>query len=68
MVSDLVGDAADAADASARIQAYVRSRYDARDTTRPMFLLLLGDAQTVWPGTAAACPLDAGSIHRLRRQ
>jgi hypothetical protein len=56
MVSDLVGDAADAADASARIQAYVRSRYDARDTTRPMFLLLLGDAQTVWPGDGSGVP------------
>jgi Peptidase family C25 len=56
MVSDLVGDAADAATASARIQAYVRSRYDARDTTRPMFLLLLGDAQTVWPGDGSGVP------------
>ena len=56
MVSDLVGDAADAADASARIRAYVRSRYDARDTTRPMFLLLLGDAQTAWPGDGSGVP------------
>ena len=56
MVSEIVGDAADVATASARIQSYVRSRYDARDTKRPMFLLLLGDAQTVWPGDGSGVP------------
>ena len=56
MVSEIVGDAADAATASARIQAHVRSLYDARDSNRPMFLLLLGDAQTVWPGDGSGVP------------
>jgi hypothetical protein len=56
MVSEIVGDTADVATASARIQSYVRSRYAARDTTRPMFLLLLGDAQTVWPGDGSGVP------------
>jgi hypothetical protein len=56
MVSEIVGDVADVATASARIQSYVRSRYDARDTNRPMFLLLLGDAQTVWPGDGSGVP------------
>ena len=56
MVSEIVGDAADMATASARIKSYVRSRYDARDTKRPMFLLLLGDAQTVWPGDGSGVP------------
>ena len=56
MVSEIVGDAADMATASARIQSYVRLRYDARDTKRPMFLLLLGDAQTVWPGDGSGVP------------
>ena len=56
MVSDLVGDAADAATASARIQAHVRSRYEARDTSRTMVLLLFGDAQTVWPGDGSGVP------------
>ena len=56
MVGEIVGDAADAATASARIRAHVQSRFDARDTSRPMFLLLLGDAQTVWPGDGSGVP------------
>ncbi len=59
MVSDIVGDAADAATASARIRDYVMTRYQARDTSRRLYLLLLGDAQTTWPGDGTGVP--AGS-------
>lgn len=59
MVGDIVGSAADAASASARIRDYVRSRYQSRDPGRAMYLLLLGDAQAIWPGDRSGVP--AGS-------
>jgi hypothetical protein len=59
MVGDIVGNAADVDTASARIRDYVKARYQARDASRPMYLLLLGDAQSTWPGDRTGVP--AGS-------
>ena len=56
MVGAIVGDADSATTAVARIIEHVRARYQARDTTRPMYLLLLGDAQDVWPGDGTGVP------------
>lgn len=56
MVGDIVGSAPDAAAASARMHDYVRARYLARDVNRPMYLLLLGDAQASWPGDGSGVP------------
>ena len=61
MVGDIVGDATDASSASARILDHVRARYQARDSKRPMYLLLLGDAQATWPGDHSGVP--AGTWH-----
>jgi hypothetical protein len=55
-VGEIVGEAADATTASARIRDHVRARYQARDSTRPMYLLLLGDAQATWPGDGSGVP------------
>lgn len=59
MVSEVVGDAADAGSASGRIVDWVRARYQSRESGRPMYLLLLGDAQATWPGDGTGVP--AGS-------
>lgn len=56
MVGEIVGDADDATAASARIQDHVRARYRARDATRPLYLLLLGDSQATWPGDGSGVP------------
>jgi hypothetical protein len=56
MVGDIVGAAHDAAAASTRMVGHVRARYQARDVNRPMYLLLLGDAQAVWPGDGTGVP------------
>ena len=61
MLGDIVGDAADASSAGARILDHVRARYQARDSHRPMYLLLLGDAQATWPGDHSGVP--AGTWH-----
>lgn len=60
-VGDIVGEAPDAASASARIRDYVRARFEARDTARPMYLLLFGDAQASWPGDGSGVPAGAWS-------
>ena len=56
MVGDIVGNAADASSASARIRDHVRALYQGRDTKRPMYLLLFGDAQASWPGDRSGVP------------
>jgi hypothetical protein len=56
MVADVVGDAADAASAVERMITHVRARFQARDTARPMYLLLFGDAQGTWPGDRSGVP------------
>jgi len=61
LVGDIVGGAADAEAASVRIRDHVRSLYRAREVNRPMYLLLLGDAQSTWPGDRSGVP--AGTWH-----
>ena len=56
LTSAVVGDATDVATASARLHDHVQALYDARDPGRPFFLLLLGDAQTEWPGDGTGVP------------
>jgi hypothetical protein len=56
MVGDIVGSSTDAAGATARMRDYVRSRYQDRASERPMYLLLLGDAQPSWPGDRSGVP------------
>jgi hypothetical protein len=56
MIGDIVGSSANSASAVSRMQDYVRSRYQRRDPARPMYLLLLGDAQATWPGDRSGVP------------
>jgi len=56
MMSDIVGDETDAVAATALIGAHVRTYYEARDTDKPFYLLILGDATTSWSGDTSVVP------------
>jgi len=55
LVPGCVGAEADAVAAACKIRDHVKAQYDARDTTKPFFLLIVGDA-------AAGAPLDKAHV------